>query len=186
MIDLNFTVNGNQLTRGYPFHKISGNSANDLRCHFSFGSNDLEDSITRLAIFKSMSFNITKLATIASDGTCMIPWEVVCKPGVIICSVSCVDSEGAKVVTNPVKVILITDFASDDVTYSNSPTASEFEQFVRDIQNTIGEFIAAQQLQYDSLGGIPTLEGVSIEGDLFITDFGYELASIADIDNMFE
>ena len=186
MIDLNFTVNGNQLTRGYPFRKISGNSANDLRCRFSFSADELDESVTRLAIFKSMSFNITKLATIASDGTCMIPWEVVCKPGVIICSVSIVDSEGAKVITNPEKVILITDFASDDVTYSNSPTPSEFEQFVTDIKNTIGEFIAAQHLMYDDLGGIPTLEGVSIEGDLYITDFGYEVASIADIDNMFE
>lgn len=139
-----FHVKGNRIISKHHLRKITGNNANVLNCEFIFDTPEWEEYGNKTAIFKSMSFNITKAVPIASDGTCKIPWEIACKPGIIICAISAaVVSNNIlidKMVTEPIQVVLITDFAMSDVTYGNKPTPSEYEQFIAEINAYIDAY----------------------------------------------
>ena len=185
MVDLYYTINGNKLYSKQGLYKVIGNTANKYICHFDFQTDEWNGFTSRLAVFKSASFNIVKTVVIGSDNTCVVPWEITCKPGIVICSVSGL-SDTDKVVTNPVHVLLSHDFASDDYDYSDSPTPSEFVQFVKLIKANMDEYYASRQYSYDMLIDHPSIEGVDLEGEMTIESFGFEVASVLDIDNMFD
>ena len=180
MIDLYFVVNENLLVSKQKLLKVPGNTSEKYKCHFKFMSEEWNDA-SKIVVFKSASFNLTKAVSIAEDGTCMLPWELVCKPGIIICYLSV---KGFN--TNTVPVLFSLDFAAADFDYSDEPTQSQYEQFVDNLLKDMNDYFSSYNFSYSSLTNIPSIEGVSLEGDLFIQSFGYDLASVRDIDAMFE
>lgn len=188
MTDLYFVVNKYRLDIINGMFKSNGNT-DEYTCHFKFISSDWVDMTSRVAVFKSAAYNIAKVVTINSDCTCTIPWELTCKPGIIICAVTGTKVEDStvvsKIVTNPEYTLLVEDISTENVSYSTTPTPTEYEQFVVDIQDSLIDYFNANGFSYEALIDKPSIESVELIGDLEFSDFGYPIASVSDIDAMF-
>ena len=185
MINLFYIVGENRLYSRQGIYVSVGNSTDKVQCHFDFKSSEWAGLTARDYSYRSASFNITKVVPLTSAGTCIVPWEVVCKPGIILCYLVG-NSDTDKIVTDPVKVMLVTSVAKDDYDYSDEPTPSEYTQFVEYILADMEEYLLEHPMDYESLTNHPSIEGIELLGEMNIGSFGFELASVSDIDNMFD
>ena len=188
MHTIRLRVKNQDLIPDYCLHRAIGNT-DSYTCHFQFLTDDWKSMTSKVAVFKSTTFDISKVVVLSNDDTCVIPWEVSSKPGVVLCSLTGYVAEGNivthKVITDPEPILVVQDITTENVNDAPAPTPSEYEQFIENMNTALARYFETVGIDYSCLENLPSIEGVPVEGELFFADFGYLVASVSDIDAMF-